>query len=75
MNKKDKCIAVSGFVLSAFLLLCAVINLFSGHIGAAICSLGTAVFFFTISFAAYNKAMKKTGVTVSDMSDEAKHRQ
>ncbi len=75
MNKKDKCIAVSGFILSAFLLLCAVINLFSGHIGAAICSLGTAVFFFAISFAAYNKAMEKNGITVSDMSDEAKYRQ
>ncbi len=53
--KKGKRIAIGGFVLSAFLLLCAVINLFSGHTGAAICSLAAGAFFLALSLAADKK--------------------
>ncbi len=55
MNKKEKRIAIGGFVLSVFLLLCTVINLFSGYIGAAISSLGAGIFFFLLSLVAYEK--------------------
>ncbi len=56
MGKKEKYMAIGGFALSAFLFLCAVINLLSGHIGAVIGSLGAGIFFFCISFAAYQKS-------------------
>ncbi len=55
MNKKEKRLAIAGFVLSGFLLLCTLINLFSGHIGAAIGGLGAGIFFCAISFVAYKK--------------------
>ena len=51
MGKKGKRITIGGLVLSAFLFLCAVINLFSGHIGAAIAGLGAGFSFFTLSLA------------------------
>lgn len=56
MKNKEKRIAIGGFVFSAFLLLCTVINLFSGHIGAAIGGLGAGIFFWAISFVAYKKS-------------------
>jgi len=59
MNKKEKRLAIGGFVFLAFLLLCTVINLFSGHIGAAISGLGAGIFFCAISFVAYKKAKKR----------------
>lgn len=55
MNKKGKRIAIGGFVFSGFLLLCTLINLFSGHIGAAIGGLGAGIFFFAMSSVAYKK--------------------
>lgn len=55
MKKKETRIAAAGFALSAFLLLCAIINFAGGHMGAAAGSLGTGVFFFALSFAAYRK--------------------
>lgn len=56
MKNKEKRIAIGGFVFSAFLFLCTVINLFSGHIGAAIGGLGAGIFFLAISFVAYKKS-------------------
>lgn len=58
MDKKEKSIANGGFGLSVFLFLCAVINLFSGHIGAAIASLGAGFFFFVLSSSAYKKSQE-----------------
>lgn len=58
MDKKEKRIAVGGLLLSVFLFLCAVINLLSGHIGAAIGSLGAGIFFFALSSSAYKKEKK-----------------
>ena len=52
MDKKKKCIAICGFAFSAFLLICMVINLFKGHIVAAVCSLGACFFFFALSLLA-----------------------
>lgn len=51
MGKKEKHITIGGLVLSAFLFLCAAINLFSGHIGAVIASLGAGFSFFAFSLA------------------------
>lgn len=56
MKNKEKRLAIVGFVFSAFLLLCTVINLFSGHISAAISGLGAGIFFLAISFVAYKKS-------------------
>ena len=56
MDKKKKCIAICGFAFSAFLLICMVINLFKGHIVAAVCSLGACVFFFALSLLAYKNS-------------------
>ena len=67
MDKKEKSIAIGGLVLSVFLFLCAVINLFSGHIGAAIGSLGSGFFFFALSLSAYKKANKPNGDTNSNL--------
>lgn len=59
MDKK-KCIAICGFAFSAFLLICMVINLFKGHIVAAVCSLGACFFFFALSLLTYKKAKTAT---------------
>lgn len=56
MNKKEKRISIAGFLFSAFLILCAVINFTRGSIGAAIASLGSAVFFFSCAYAFYKKS-------------------
>ncbi len=56
MDKNEKIIVIGGLALSVFLFLCAVINLFSGHIGAAIGSLGSGFFFFAISSSVYKKS-------------------
>ncbi|MGN0655976.1 MAG: hypothetical protein ACI4KR_04225 [Ruminiclostridium sp.] len=61
MDKKEKRIAYGGFGLSVFLLLCAVINLFSGHIGAVIACLGAGFFFFALASSAYKKAGETKG--------------
>lgn len=58
MDKKEKSIANGGLGLSVFLFLCAVINLFSGHIGAAIASLGAGIFFLLISLAVCEKGIE-----------------
>ena len=55
---KEKSIAIGGFAFSAFLLLCAAINFFSGQLGAAIGSLGSSVFFFALSWTIYKKEHK-----------------
>ncbi len=55
---KEKSIAIGGFAFSAFLLLCAAINFFSGQLGAAIGSLGSSVFFFALSWTLYKKEHK-----------------
>ena len=55
MDKK-KCIAICGFAFSAFLLICMVINLFKGHIVAAVCSLGACFFFFALSLLTYKNS-------------------
>ena len=52
MNKKWKRLSIG---LSIFLFLCAVINLVSGHTGAAICALGAGIFFLVLSAAVYQK--------------------
>ena len=56
MDKKKKCIAICGFAFSAFLLICMVINLFKGHIIAAVCSLGACFFFFALSLLTYKNS-------------------
>lgn len=43
------------FCFSAFLLICMVINLFKGHIVAAVCSLGACFLFFALSLLTYKK--------------------
>lgn len=58
MEKKEKRIAIGGLFLSVFLVLCAVINFFSGHIGAAIGSLGAGIF-YCLSFRSLTKEYKK----------------
>lgn len=55
MNKKEKCIATG---LSIFLFLCAIINFAGRQIGAAICSLGSGVFFLGLSLAPYEEIKK-----------------
>lgn len=50
-----KCIAICGFAFSAFLLICMVINLFKGHIVAAVCSLEACFLFFALSLLTYKK--------------------
>lgn len=55
-KKRERRIAIGGFVLSVFLFLCAAINVFSGHTAAAISSFGSGIFFFSISLAAYKKS-------------------
>ncbi len=55
MNKKEKHIAIAGLVFSGFLFLCAAINFTNRQIGAAICSLGSGIFFLLLSL----NAMKK----------------
>ncbi len=65
MDKNEKIIVIGGLALSVFLFLCAVINLFSGHIGAAIGSLGSGFFFFAISSAVYKKAKEVNSDTTS----------
>ncbi len=58
MNKKEKHIAIAGFVFSGFLFLCAVINFVTWQIGAAISSLGSGIFFWLVSLSSYEKVIK-----------------
>jgi hypothetical protein len=56
MSKKEQYISIAGFIFSGFLFLCALINFTSGHIGAAIGSLGSGIFFLCLSLAVYKKS-------------------
>ena len=55
MNKKQERLFLAGLIFSAFLVLCAVINLTGGHMGAAVCALGAGIFFLILSAAVYQK--------------------
>lgn len=55
MKGKEKRLPVVALIFSIFLFLCAVINLVSGHFGAAVCSLGSGIFFLAISLELYRK--------------------
>ena len=59
MNKIEKRISIAGLFFSVFLFLCAIINFTSGHIGAAIVSLGAGIFFLLISLVVYEKENKQ----------------
>lgn len=49
MEQKRKRLAIGLFTL---LCLCAVIDLVSGHTGAALCALGAGIFYLMVSFSA-----------------------
>lgn len=57
------------FCFSAFLLICMVINLFKGHIVAAVCSLGACFLFFALSLLTYKKAKTATRINPCKLSD------
>jgi len=59
MNKKEKRISILFFVFSIFLFLCSVLNLATGHIGAAIGGLGAGIFYLSFSYVAYKKIQKE----------------
>jgi len=58
MTKKEKLMSTLLLTFSVFLFICTLINLFTGHIGAAICSLAAGAFFMCIWYVYYNKNNK-----------------
>lgn len=58
MTKKEKRLSTLLLGFCAFLFICALINLFAGNIGAAICSLVPVAFFMCIWYVYYNKNSK-----------------
>ncbi len=58
MSKKDKRIFNLLLAFSAFLLICAVINIFTGHILAAVCVIAAMIFYWCIYYAYHEKVKK-----------------
>lgn len=58
MTKKEKRISALLLAFSLFLFICTVINLFTGHIGAAICSLAAGGFLMCVWYVYREKSGK-----------------
>ena len=58
MSKKDKRIFNLLLAFSAFLLICAVINIFTGHILVAVCVIAAMIFYWCIYYAYHEKVKK-----------------
>ena len=58
MTKKEKLISALLLAFSVFLFICALINLFTGHIGAAICGLAAGGFCMCVWYVYRNKSEK-----------------
>lgn len=56
MSKKEKRMFILLLVFSVFLLICAIINVFTGHIWAAVCVIGAMIFYWCIYYAYHEKA-------------------
>ena len=56
MRKKEKRLSILSLLFSIFLFLCAIINLASKHIGAAIGGFGAGVFYLSLFFVAREKS-------------------
>lgn len=58
MTKKEKLISALLLGFCAFLFICALINFFTGHIGAAICGLAAGGFCMCVWYVYRNKSGK-----------------
>lgn len=56
MNKKGNRLSTLLLAFSIFLFICTIINLFAGHIGAAICGLAAGGFCMCIWYVYQNKS-------------------
>ncbi len=58
MSEKERRIAILCLIFSIFILVCGVINVTKGNIGAAIASFGSGFFYFCIFLVLREKGQK-----------------
>ncbi len=70
MTKKEKRIFNLLLAFSAFLLICAIINIFTGHIWAAVCVILAMIFYWCIYYAYHEKVKKDSDGKNPESADD-----